>query len=661
MEWGDSGSANGQFDQPRGIAVDPDTGLVYVADAKNNRIQKFDLSGLFLGKWGQSGINDGDFNEPYGIAIDTLGLVYVSDENQRIQIFDRTGVFQTKFGGFGFSDGFFYYPHGLTVNDSCQIYVADSFNHRLQRFGVPPPSSAPPFLLSWGSAGSGVGQFWKPYELAVEPWFVYVADAFNKRIQKFDSHGSFIKTWGSPGSGPGEFNEVLGVAVDNLGHVFVSDALNNRIQKFDTEGIFILAWGDTGTGDGEFQYPRGLACDSQANVYVAGNLNHRIQKFDNNGTFILKWGRSGSQDGKFLFPRGLTVDADDFVYVADGDNHRVQKFDDQGNFILKWGAQGSGDGEFGGARDVAVDDQGQVYVTDELNHRIQVFDTSGNFLFKWGLNGTGNGDFNRPNGIAADSCGRVYVADRENTRIQQFGDPAHCGPNTPVGTSVTVSFPGSNATTFASVSVEGITQINTFPLGPPPPIGILPVPQGTPVYYDVTTTAVHSGPIQVGLSYAPDSVQGSEDDLLLFHWDTSISPASWREVTILVDTGIDVIFGEINSLSTFLIVEPGSPTAVDDPTTLPTVFRMYPNFPNPFHRSTRIRYDLPEPGLVKVQVFDLQGRLVRSLVNREEDPGRYSIFWHGNNTAGQTVAPGIYFYRIETPENAATQKLLKIP
>jgi DNA-binding beta-propeller fold protein YncE len=61
---------------------------VYVADSGNNRIQKFDSDGNFMTKWGSSGSGDGEFSGPDGIAVDTSGNVYVSDfRNDRVQVF----------------------------------------------------------------------------------------------------------------------------------------------------------------------------------------------------------------------------------------------------------------------------------------------------------------------------------------------------------------------------------------------------------------------------------------------------------------------------------------------------------------------------------------------------------------------------------------------
>jgi chloramphenicol O-acetyltransferase len=88
-KWGDIGSEDGQFVQPFGVAVDSSGNNVYVADSRNNRIQKFDSNGTFITKWGNTGSEDGQFVFPLGVAVDSSGNnVYVADtSNNRIQVF----------------------------------------------------------------------------------------------------------------------------------------------------------------------------------------------------------------------------------------------------------------------------------------------------------------------------------------------------------------------------------------------------------------------------------------------------------------------------------------------------------------------------------------------------------------------------------------------
>ena len=104
---------------------------------------------------------------------------------------------------------------------------------------------------------------------------------------------SFIKKWGANGTGDGQFNSPNDVAVDSSGNVYVADAGNDRIQKFNSNGTFITKWGSVGSNNGQFSGLTGVAVDSSGNVYVAENGNDRIQQFNSNGTFITKWGING--------------------------------------------------------------------------------------------------------------------------------------------------------------------------------------------------------------------------------------------------------------------------------------------------------------------------------------------------------------------------------
>ncbi|HNJ12262.1 MAG TPA: hypothetical protein PLN43_01705, partial [Anaerolineales bacterium] len=76
-----------------------------------------------------------------------------------------------------------------------------------------------------------------------------------------------------------------GAAVNQAGEIYISDAGNSRVLKFDSSGTLLAAWDKKGSGDGEFNSMGfgGLAVDPSGNVFVVDNGNHRIQKFDGDG------------------------------------------------------------------------------------------------------------------------------------------------------------------------------------------------------------------------------------------------------------------------------------------------------------------------------------------------------------------------------------------
>jgi hypothetical protein len=83
-------------------------------------------------------------------------------------------------------------------------------------------------------------------------------------------------------------------------------------------------------------------------------------------------------------------------------------------------------------------------------------------------------------------------------------------------------------------------------------------------------------------------------------------------------------------------------------------------YPNPFVTSARIAFALKGEGSVPVdlKVFDVTGRVVRTLVNRELEPGQHSVSWNGLTDRGQRVSSGVYFYELRTPVDVATGKLV---
>ena len=89
-------------------------------------------------------------------------------------------------------------------------------------------------------------------------------------------------------------------------------------------------------------------------------------------------------------------------------------------------------------------------------------------------------------------------------------------------------------------------------------------------------------------------------------------------------------------------------------------FRLHQNVPNPFAGTTSIGFDLPVAADVRLEIFDMQGRLVRRFAERS-DAGRHSIVWDLRDARARAVPPGIYVYRLRAGAFDARLKLVVMP
>ena len=220
--------------------------------------------------------------------------------------------------------------------------------------------------------------------------------------------------------------EPWGIAVDRDGYVYVADTWNHRIQKFDATGKFVTTWGAFGDvggvlGDPLLLYgPRGIVVDSQKNVLVSDTGNKRIVKYTSEGQFVQQWGGSGTLEGQLREPCGLVVDANDGVYVADVWNQRVQEFDRNGAYLAQWPVVGWESEAPVNKPYLAIGSQGSVYVTQPDYHRVVKFNGGGQVLAMWGQYGSNDQGLSTPSGIAVDAAGFIYVADSGNNRVVKY-------------------------------------------------------------------------------------------------------------------------------------------------------------------------------------------------------------------------------------------------
>ncbi len=98
--------------------------------------------------------------------------------------------------------------------------------------------------------------------------------------------------------------------------------------------------------------------------------------------------------------------------------------------------------------------------------------------------------------------------------------------------------------------------------------------------------------------------------------------------------------------------------SMEDEIGLPGEIALHPNFPNPFNPSTQIAYDLAKDSNVRLEIFDLMGRNVKTLVNGKQIAGRHMATWNATDNFGQPVSAGVYLYRLHTENKVFTRKMI---
>jgi len=133
-------------------------------------------------------------------------------------------------------------------------------------------------------------------------------------------------------------------------------------------------------------------------------------------------------------------------------------------------------------------------------------------------------------------------------------------------------------------------------------------------------------------------------DLNLSLWNIDyVVEASDEEFTVISQAGEFILVNTSLSIASEII---------------PEAFALHQNYPNPFNPITSLRYDLPQDGLVNVTVYDMMGRLVKTLVNSSQAAGYKSIQWNATNDRNETVSAGVYLYSIEAGDFRQTRKMV---
>lgn len=400
---GVASGSGGEVDQPSGIAVNPTSGDIYVADYGNNRISEFDSAGNFLRTWG----NDVDTGGGGGFEICTVAP-------------------SCQFGTAGGLGGEMSFPSGIALDGAGNVYITEAGGQRVQKF-----DSTGNFLAAWGQdvdTGGGPG-----FEVCTNPASCQA---------------------GTSGGIAGSFNGPRGIDVSPSGQVFVADGFNQRIQEFTTSGTFVRMWGkdvDSGGGTGvevctvaincqagtpgsqggEMNFPSAVATNAAGDIFVTDQSNFRVQEFASSLAFDRAWG--------------------DDVDSAAGNGFEVCKVSSS----CQAGAPSGGGGAMNGPQGITVGPSGDIFVADTVDNRIQEFG-GGQPPAAPTLTGTS------PASPADDNSPEILGSAAATTTVRIYANASCTGAPLATGSSAALASPGitvsvadNTTTTFHASATDG--------------------------------------------------------------------------------------------------------------------------------------------------------------------------------------------------------------
>lgn len=452
---------------PIGLAVDPTTGNLYVADFGDSRVVRFPSPFNNPSRvqpdevFGQPNFNtltagatsNASLNQPRAVAFDSAGNLWVADTgNNRVLRFGAavlnqqgsavaadTVIGQNSFTGNAadaagaVSASGFDGPAALAFDQQNNLYVADSNNNRVLMFAGPlgPSTLFPAATAVWGQAN------YATRTLPAQP----SATSMN---------------------GP------TGIAIDGNGNLYVSAPNDNRILQFAANvGLGAVAknvWGQTDfkttTSDtGSFPLasasslaaPETIEIDASGNLYIADTGNNRVLEFPvNSKTAYRVWGQNGFsangpneiKAGSINFPYQVAIDYSQqpfAIYVSDTGNNRVLVWKDSVHFTN------------GQPADLVIGQPGMLTAAANIDSQGSTTVASSTSL-------------SAPTGIAVTSTGTVYVADSGNNRVLRFPRPV--SQNGRITPDAVIGQSDFSSTLSAVVNASSLNQPGGLAIGP---------------------------------------------------------------------------------------------------------------------------------------------------------------------------------------------------
>ena len=523
------------------------------------------------------------------------------------------------------------YVYTLAVNNSGNVYAGGPFTTIV---GVPANHIAKWNGSSWSNLGTGVsGGLGTVWAIAVTGNDVYVGGAFSNAGGVSANHiakwnGS---TWSALGIGVNIYvyaNAVSGSDV-YVGGPFTTAGGNpaNHIAKWNGS-----SWSALGSGvNGSWVHAIVL---SGSDVYVGGQFTtaggvpaNRIAKW--NGS---SWSALGSGVGSVIGDYVYTIEVNGSdVYV--GGNFTTAG-GNPANYIAKWNGStwtnlGSG-----------------------VNNRVYAIAVSGSDVYVGGYflyaGGNSTNRIANWNGSSWSALGSGMNSDVFGLKIRPAERVMY----------VVGDFDYAGGITASRVARFSDSENPFAP--PPPPILVSPVNGAilvatNPLLDWNSSATAESYRIQVSTSSGFTSTVYNVSNITVTEYQIPNNGLNINTTYYWRVNAKNVV--GTSPYSTIFHFTTGA-TNISGNNEIPKEFRLYSNYPNPFNLETKIRFDIPKQGQVRLNVYDILGRVVATLVNEELNAGRYEVVWPAPTGDGTGFPSGVYFYTLQSGDFKETKKML---
>ncbi|HEY6567316.1 MAG TPA: hypothetical protein VI341_07340, partial [Actinomycetota bacterium] len=399
-----------------GVQYNPVTDEMLVSDYLNFKIRRYDLAGNYLGDFWR----DNAVGQPYTIAVDhQTGAIYVAELKDNpltvaIAKYDGQGNFLSSIP-VSFTAGPRGTPPTTPQNRIRAFYTV---------WMTVEEDTGDIFLLD---SHYNITDDYRPYVLQLDWIDPTTPDDLTADVMVKNWWEINPPTLPDPCNNPGTcVPRAYGIDIANDDVIWLTDAQNQVGYRYAKDGTFLSSFGDGELGGDN----RGVVVNEALDrVYVVDAQSSEVDVFNQAGTYVTSFSSEGNGPGQFSGGgRAIDIDPANNVWVGDFGGFETEKFSSTGSPLLSapQPSRKPQPGLLGQPRDVAVDDQtGEVWVADTWNQRIVRFSATGVPLGAYGQRGSGGPfDMNYPRSIAIDpDTRRIWVAQERGHHIQVYNYP----------------------------------------------------------------------------------------------------------------------------------------------------------------------------------------------------------------------------------------------